>query len=83
LVEDSEGGVSILGELVEVPDNRWLEIVSSDPSGIVQGPVQLDDGRWVTASFGTLEFLSEHGQEITKYGGFLAYIRSIDLLAPE
>jgi hypothetical protein len=76
LVEDVRGGISVEGELVHIPDDRWEEVVASEPPGIVPGPVELEDGRVVTAAFGDPEYLGNHGQDITEFGSFSAYLRS-------
>lgn len=76
LVEDERGGISVEGELVHIPDDRWEEVVASEPPGIVPGPVELEDGRVVTAAFGDPEYLRSHGQDITEFGSFPAYLRS-------
>jgi gamma-glutamylaminecyclotransferase len=76
LVPADEGGISVPGELVELPEARWEEILATEPPGITPGPVELDDGRMVTAALGDPGYLEEHGREITEYGGFAAYLRS-------
>lgn len=78
LVEDEEGGISVPGELVEVPDERWAEIAATEPPGITPGPVELDDGTVVTAALGDPAYLREHGVDITEHGGFAAYRRSLE-----
>lgn len=76
LVPTEEGGVSVAGELVEVSDERWPEIVATEPPGIVPGPVELDDGREVTAALGDPEHMERHAVEITEFGSFGAYLES-------
>ena len=76
LVPTDEGGISVPGELVEVSDERWEAILATEPSGITPGPVELDDGRVVTAALGDPAYLAEHGREITEHGGFAAYLRA-------
>ena len=76
LVETSEGGISVPGELVEIDDERWPELLATEPEGITPGPVELEDGRVVTAALGDADYLGEHGVEITAYGGFAAYLRA-------
>ncbi|MBM3679569.1 MAG: hypothetical protein FJW96_17090 [Actinobacteria bacterium] len=74
LVEDRERGVAIDGELVEIAEERFAEILASEPPGITQAPVELEDGRTVSAAFGDAELLAERAVEITAYGGFAAYL---------
>jgi hypothetical protein len=76
LVPDDESGISVPGELVELPEERWEEILASEPPGITPGPVELEDGRMVTAALGDPGYLDEHGREITGHGGFAAYLRA-------
>src|SRR5258706_14874722 len=52
LVEDRENGVSVRGELVDIADDRWEEILASEPPGVTQEPVELQDGRLAIAAFG-------------------------------
>ncbi len=76
LVEDKEAGVSVPGELVEIDDERWEEILASEPPGITQASVELDDGRVVSAAFGDPSDLAAHARDITEFGGFAAYLRA-------
>ncbi len=74
LVEDAELGVSVAGELVAVDEARWPELVATEPPGITPGPVELADGRTVTAALGDARHVEAHGVEITEFGGFAAYL---------
>ena len=76
LVEDDRAGISVPGELVEVTDERWAELLPSEPEGITPGGVELADGRVATAALGDPGYLAEHGKDITQYGGFAAYLRA-------
>ena len=76
LVPSGEGGVSVMGELVEVSNERWLEIVATEPPGIIPGPIELDDGRVVTAALGDPKQMARNAVEITEFGGFAAYLES-------
>ncbi len=77
LVPVDSGGVSVAGELVEVSDQRWPEIVASEPPGIVTGPIELADGREVTAALGDPDHMEGHAVEITEHGSFAAYLASL------
>jgi len=81
LVETDAGGISVPGELVELDDARWPELLATEPEGIDPGPVELDDGRAVTAALGDERFLTEHGVEITEHGGFADYLRAVGKLS--
>ena len=76
LVEVDEGGISVPGELVEVPDELLEAILASEPEGVTQAPVELVDGRVVNAATGDPAVLARTGRDITAYGGFAAYVRS-------
>jgi len=77
LVEDTQNGVSVRGELVEIADDRWKEILASEPPGVTQAPVELLDGRVVTAAFGDAEQMAAGPREITAFGDFAAYLRAL------
>jgi gamma-glutamylcyclotransferase (GGCT)/AIG2-like uncharacterized protein YtfP len=77
LVEDTENGVSVRGELVDIADDRWEEILASEPPGVTQKPVELLDGRLVMAAFGDPEQIAARGREITVFGDFAAYLRTL------
>ena len=76
LVGDAEHGISVPGEIVEIPDDRWEEILASEPPGVTQAPVELLDGRVLTAAFGDPEQMDARARDITGYGGFAAYLRA-------
>jgi len=75
LVEDAEHGISVPGEIVEIPDERLDEILASEPAGVTQAPVELADGRTILAATGDPGRM-EGAREITGYGGFAAYLRA-------
>jgi gamma-glutamylcyclotransferase (GGCT)/AIG2-like uncharacterized protein YtfP len=77
LVEDEGAGVVIVGELVEVPNERLEELLANEPRGVVQAPVELDDGRIVSSAVGDLTELGADARDITDFGGFAAYLRSL------
>jgi hypothetical protein len=80
LVPTEEGGISVPGELVEIDDERWPVLVATEPEGIDPGPIELEDGRTVTAALGDEAYLTEHGVEITEHGGFANYLRAVGKL---
>lgn len=73
LVEDPHEGAAIAGELVEVADERLAELVAAEPPGVVQAPIELADGRVVSAACAELAALTGRVTEITAFGGFAAY----------
>ena len=76
LVEVAEGGISVPGELAELPDERVEAILASEPLGVTQGPVELVDGRVVSCAFGDLAIIADGARDITAWGGFAAYWRA-------
>jgi gamma-glutamylcyclotransferase (GGCT)/AIG2-like uncharacterized protein YtfP len=76
LVEDEDAGVAIAGELVDLADERLAELLANEPPGELQAPVELDDGRVVSAAFAQPGALAGDVLEITAYGGFAAYRRA-------
>jgi hypothetical protein len=74
LVEDTAGGVSVRGELVDVDESRWEQILASEPPGVTQAPIELADGSIVTAATGDPELMAEHARDISAYRDFAAYI---------
>lgn len=77
LVEDREAGAAIAGELVEVADGVLEELLASEPPGVVQAPVELEDGRVVSAAFAEPAALAGRAVDITAFGGFAAYRRTL------
>lgn len=73
LVEDAQNGAEIAGELVEVADDRLAALVAAEPPGVVQAPIELADGRVVSAACAELAALTGRVTEITAFGGFAAY----------
>lgn len=76
LVEDEADGVSVRGEIVDVDDGRWEEILASEPRGITQAPVELTDGRLVSGAVGDLAQLAGRAWDITAFGDFAAYVEA-------
>ena len=76
LVEDEAAGVSVRGEIVDVDDGRWGEILASEPPGITQAPVELADGRVVSGAVGDLAQLAGRTEDISAFGDFAAYVEA-------
>lgn len=74
LVEDPGHGIAVPGELVEVEAGRFEELLRGEPPGVTQGPVELEDGRIVSAAFGDQARMKAEARDITKFGGFAAYL---------
>jgi hypothetical protein len=76
LVEDPERGVSVAGEIVELDDSRFEELLRSEPPGLVQELAELEDGRRLSTAFADLDRTTGDVREITEFGSFGAYLRS-------
>ena len=76
LVEVAQGGISVPGELAELPDELLEEILASEPRGVTQQPVELADGRVVSCACGDLAIIGAAARDITAWGGFAAYWRA-------
>jgi len=72
--EVAEGGVSVQGELYEVPDDVWQRVESGEPPGLYRGPVKLADGRVVPGILYPQE-MAEAGRhrDISEFGGWREY----------
>lgn len=73
---DRADGVSVAGELFEVPHEVWPAIRDSEPPGLYRGEVELEDGRVVLGMLGSTDLVAEHGAEISRWGSWQQYIRS-------
>lgn len=76
LVEDASGGISVPGELVEIPDDLLPKILASEPAGVTQSPVELADGRRVSAATVDLAAAGDDVVDITGWGGFAPWWRA-------
>jgi gamma-glutamylcyclotransferase (GGCT)/AIG2-like uncharacterized protein YtfP len=74
LVEVGEGGTSVAGQLMDVPEELWASIFAAEPPGLHFGTVELSDGRSVTTMFGEPGYAEHEGTDITSYGGWAAYV---------
>jgi hypothetical protein len=68
-----EGGVAIALEVWDVPVTGLATLLIQEPAGLCIGKVRLSDGEEVLGVLGE-PFLCEGQREITRYGGWRAYI---------
>ncbi len=73
MFEVDEGGISIPGELYDVPAEVWERVESGEPPGLYRGPVQLADGRTVPGILYPREMAEGIHREITAFGGWREY----------
>ena len=67
------GGVSVAGELYELPDEVWERVHAGEPPNLYRGPVELEDGRVVPGILYPREMAEGHHREISEYGDWRAY----------
>lgn len=80
-VAAGETGISVPGELYELPDEVWARVEAGEPPGLYRGPVELEDGRVVPGILYPREMTSGH-REITEFGGWRAYVAARDTGSP-
>lgn len=73
MFEVAEGGISVPGELYDLPDEVWQRVEAGEPPGLYRGPVELDDGRVVPGILYPREMAEGHHREITEFGGWREY----------
>lgn len=70
------GGTSIYVEIWAIPTNNLAQILLQEPPGLCVGKVRLLEGEEVLGVLGET-FLCEGKQEITKWGGWRAYMADL------
>lgn len=73
MFEVDEGGISVPGELYELPDEVWERVEAGEPPGLYRGPVELADGRTVPGILYPRELAEGTHRDITAFGGWRAY----------
>ena len=73
----SSGGTSVAVEVWDVPPEGIADVLMKEPPGLSIGKVMLEDGAEVLGVLGELA-LCEGQREITRYGGWRAYIAARD-----
>jgi hypothetical protein len=77
LVEVEADGISVPGELCDLDDGRAGALLANEPPGVKQGPVKLISGGSAPGPIATIETLPTGSRDISSYGGFARYWRSI------
>jgi gamma-glutamylcyclotransferase (GGCT)/AIG2-like uncharacterized protein YtfP len=67
------GGVSVAGELYELPDDVWARVEAGEPPNLYRGPVELEDGREVPGILYPRELAEGHHRDVSEYGDWRAY----------
>jgi gamma-glutamylcyclotransferase (GGCT)/AIG2-like uncharacterized protein YtfP len=67
------GGVSVAGELYEIPDDVWRRVEAGEPPGLYRGPVELEDGRVVPGILFPREMAEGRHRDISAFGDWRSY----------
>jgi gamma-glutamylcyclotransferase (GGCT)/AIG2-like uncharacterized protein YtfP len=81
MFEVQEGGVSVAGEMYRLPDEVWQRVEAGEPPNLYKGPVKLSDGRTMDGILYPRELAEGRHLDISKYGGWRAYIAARDASA--
>jgi gamma-glutamylcyclotransferase (GGCT)/AIG2-like uncharacterized protein YtfP len=73
MFEVATGGVSVHGELYDVPLSLWRQVSSGEPPDLYRGQVQLADGRVVDGILYPRELAEGQHPDISEFGGWRAY----------
>ena len=76
MIRVSEGGTAVALEVWAVPPTGLIQVLQQEPPGLCVGKVKLSNGEEVLGVLGE-PILCEGQTEITKYGGWRAYIESL------
>lgn len=76
LVLDKVEGNAITGELVKVTDEKYREIVDTEPDSIQLELIELEDGSRVRGAVTDIKWLKANAKDITAYGGYKKYLLS-------
>jgi hypothetical protein len=77
MIRSIKGGRSIDLEIWSLPLAGLAQILQQEPAGLCIGKIQLVDNSQVLGVLGE-PFLCEGRREITEFGGWRNYIRSVD-----
>ena len=72
-VEREGEGVSVPGELYDLPDEVWARVHAGEPPNLYRGDVTLEDGRVVPGILYPRDLARMH-PDISSYGGWRAYL---------
>jgi gamma-glutamylcyclotransferase (GGCT)/AIG2-like uncharacterized protein YtfP len=73
MYEVEHGGVSVAGELYDVPETVWRRVEAGEPPNLYCGPVKLSDGRVVDGILYPRALAEGKHPDISAYGGWRAY----------
>jgi hypothetical protein len=78
MYEVEHDGVSVAGELYDVPDDVWRRVEAGEPPNLYCGPVTLGDGRVVDGILYPRALAEGKHPDISGYGGWRAYRAAVD-----
>lgn len=81
MIRVKEGGVSVIVEVWEIPVLGLFMVLQQEPPGLCLGMVKLNDGTQTLGILGE-SYLCEGKKEISKFGGWRAYIGSNSFKTP-
>ena len=70
---EHQDGVSIDGEIWEVPDARWQALLLDEPPGYYVARIELEDGRRVDGMAPPVEAVAARGVDVSNFGSWRAY----------
>ncbi len=73
MFEVADGGISVPGELYDLPDEVWARVEAGEPPGLYRGPVTLEDGRVVPGILYPREMAEGKHRDIGEFGGWREY----------
>ena len=74
MFEVTKGGISVPGELYDLPDEVWARVEAREPPNLYRGPVELEDGRIVPGIlFPRAVAVGGGHRDITEFGGWREY----------
>ena len=73
MFEVAEGGISVPGELYDVPDDVLARVEAGEPPGLYRGPVVLTDGLTVPGFLFPRELAEGIHRDFTVFGGWREY----------
>jgi gamma-glutamylaminecyclotransferase len=74
IYETASGGVSIAGELYELTDAQYRNLIAAEPPDLYEAPVELLDGSKVSAMLYPFELIELRGfHDISEFGGWRAF----------
>jgi len=78
MYEVDQGGVSVAGEVYDMPEEVWQRVHAGEPPNLYRGPVKLSDGRVVEGILYPRALAEGKHPDISSYGGWRAYRAAVE-----